>query len=319
MKDNLVICIKSSKDFGMGHLFRGINLYNYLNKKCNPILVINSDLQSMDVLNKLNIPFVEYNQSIMGWEKNIINKYNIKVWINDRLETQADHVIEIHKENCKVVSIDDLGEGSKLAELSFYSLPFSIINSSKSLKNKTGIDFLILNSEINKYVRQRLDLNKIIISFGGTDSHDLTSRIYNYLKNSSYVVEVLLGPGVSEKNIQLTNSNVIVHRNVKSLAELFSRFDLAITAGGITPIEANAQGLPCVIIATESHEIINAKFLDDIGCSHYLGFHSEIDENLLKTTVANLNIKKMSQLGIKNIGIDGTRKTGDLILKLIKN
>ena len=39
------------------------------------------------------------------------------------------------------------------------------------------------------------------------------------------------------------------------MAEEMSRHDLAVTGGGMTPFEANAAGLPCIVVANETFEI----------------------------------------------------------------
>ena len=72
--------------------------------------------------------------------------------------------------------------------------------------------------------------------------------------------------------------------------EEFSHYDLAITGGGITPFEANAAGLPCVVIANEDFEIPVGLGLEKLGGTVFAGHYSQIDAKLLSE---NLPIKKI--------------------------
>jgi len=100
-----------------------------------------------------------------------------------------------------------------------------------------------------------------------------------------------------------------------SLIEEFSKYDLAITGGGITPFEANASGLPCLIIANEIFEIPNGKLLDEYKSSKFIGYHENIDESIF-FDINNLNIKLMSKNGMKILNTQGVEKIYEEIKKL---
>ena len=99
------------------------------------------------------------------------------------------------------------------------------------------------------------------------------------------------------------------------MIEEFSKYDLAITGGGITPFEANASGLPCMIIANETFEVPNGEFLSSLDSSLYLGFHENIDESKFKD-IEKLNLENMSQNGLLKLNTKAVEKIYREILSL---
>ena len=79
------------------------------------------------------------------------------------------------------------------------------------------------------------------------------------------------------------------------MIEEFHRHDLAITGGGITPFEANASGLPCVVIANELHEIPTGLALQKLGGSVFAGHHGALQTPLF---APDLPLEQMSRDGM---------------------
>jgi len=99
------------------------------------------------------------------------------------------------------------------------------------------------------------------------------------------------------------------------MIEEFHHHDLAITGGGITPFEANASGLPCVVIANELFEIPVGKKLQKLGGSIFAGHHESLSLPLFH---ANLPLKQMSQAGMRIIGLHGTHRVIEALQELVK-
>ena len=99
------------------------------------------------------------------------------------------------------------------------------------------------------------------------------------------------------------------------MIEEYSHHDLAITGGGITPFEANASGLPCVVIANELFEIPVGIALQKLGGSLFVGHHESL---LLPLFGADLPLEEMSRDGLRNIGLQGTQRVIDELLELVK-
>ena len=89
--------------------------------------------------------------------------------------------------------------------------------------------------------------------------------------------------------------------NVRSLVETFSGYDLAITGGGVTPFEANAQGLPCMIIANEYFEIPNGKLLDALGSSKFISHYKDLTKDNFLEVYNSIDIQNMSSRGMESL------------------
>ena len=104
-------------------------------------------------------------------------------------------------------------------------------------------------------------------------------------------------------------------QEVPSLMEEFYKYDLAITGGGVTPFEANASGLPCLIVANEVFEIPNGEFLDENKSSKFIGHYKNIDETIF-TDLSSLDINSMSKNGMKILNTKAIDKIYAEIKKL---
>ena len=180
-----------------------------------------------------------------------------------------------------------------------------------------GVDYLILNSQINLFKKNRIKLENILVTLGGSDTYAVTIKVLKLLKKYNIKATIHTGPSFKHKEELQKNltTNFKIVDFVPSLIEEFSKYDLAITGGGITPFEANASGLPCMIIANETFEVPNGEFLSSLGSSLYLGFHENIDESKFKD-IEKLNLENMSQNGLLKLNTKAVEKIYREILSL---
>lgn len=301
------ICLEASHVFGMGHLFRMLNFVRYL--ECidrDFVFLINDNKKTKKILEekKYKYEVVELNDFLSDWETTLIKKYDFVYWINDRLNTRKEHLLHILKNGIKTITFDDLGDGSEYCDINVCGLFFN----RKNLNGKKilcGVKYLILNPEIDLYKRKRKNLNNIIVTLGGSDTYGVTVKILQILKkNNLYNINVTIHTGPSFEHKEELYKELVANFKVidftPSLIKEFRKYDLAITGGGITPFEANASGLPCLVVANEDFEIPNGEYLHSIGSSVFLGFHESIDFIDFKN-IKNLNLEQMSQIGLVNL------------------
>lgn len=313
------ICIESSHSKGMGHLFRMLNFSKYLKKQNKKfIFIVNDNEKSKDILRSHKIPFeiVSLEDLNSGWEAKVIKKYNVLFWINDRLDTDEKHSKNIKNQNIKLITFDDLGGGAKYSDINICGLFFNKNN----LKGKTilkGVEYLILNPEIDLYKKQRKSLKHILVTLGGSDTYGVTIKVLKLLKKYNITATIHIGASFEHHQDladELTDDYQVI-TYIPSFIKEFSKYDLAITGGGITPFEANASGLPCLIIANELFEIENGEYLHSIGSSLFLGFHENIDDSKIQG-IEKLNLEQMSQNGLLKLDIKAVNRIYKEILKL---
>ena len=295
------ICIESSHAKGMGHLFRMLNFYKYLqSKKQSFIFLINDNDKLKEILNSHQIlcEVVNLEDLNSNWEAKIIKKYNVLFWINDRLDTDEKHSENIKNQNIKLITFDDLGSGAKYSDINICGLFFNK-NNLRGEKILKGVEYLILNDEIDQYKKERKSIKNILVTLGGSDTYGVTINILKFLKKYDIKATIHIGASFKhykELEAELTDDYLTI-TYVSSLIEEFSKYDLAITGGGITPFEANTSGLPCLIIANELFEIENGEFLDSLNSSKFIGYYEKIDESIF-LNLDRLNINFMSKNGL---------------------
>lgn len=312
------ICIESSHQKGLGHLIRALNLVELLkSKKDDYLLILNNDLKSVAFLKKLGVNFevTELTDLHSNWEKAIIRKHKINIWFNDRLDTLIEHARKVKFNGIPLVCLDDRGSGAELADINFGSLPLSFGYNFKGRKVFKGLEYLILDKAIDRYKKIRKRVDRVLVALGGSDTYGVTIKVVRILKDIGIPATIITGPLFRQEAElkKIINTKFIVKKSVPSLIKEFSGYDLAITGGGITPFEANASGLPCIVVANELFEIPNGRFLNELGSSVYAGYHEEINKDIF---ARNFDIEKMSILGINQIktgGVDNIYKEINLL------
>lgn len=304
-----ILCVKSSHAMGMGHLFRMINLYGVLRQSGADAVVVllGEHPPSSEWLARAKIPFevmVEQASRMSGWEAIIALRYEAKVWVNDRLQTDAAHAARVKALGLRLVTFDDLGSGAALADIQVAALAEVRGETPQGAKLLVGQKYLILASEIGRYRRQRNECSSWVVNLGGSDTHGVTVKVAKWLDTRQQSATLILGPGFrhEEELAKTAVNNMTIKKSVPSLAAEFSLHDLAITGGGMTAFEAAAAGLPTVTVANEPWEVAHCRHLQVLGCSVFAGPHDEMDLSLLDT---QLDIARMSQAALDGVGIDG--------------
>ncbi len=304
-----ILCVKSSHAMGMGHLFRMINLHGVLRQNgADAVVVLLGDHPPSSAwLKRVSIPFevvVEQDYGLSGWEAIIALRYEAKIWVNDRLQTDAVHAARIKDLGLPLVTFDDLGSGAALADINVAALAGVRRETPSGEKVLIGLDYLILALEIAFYRRQRSQCSSLVVNLGGSDTHGVTVKVAKWLRTRQQSATLILGPGFrhDEALAKVLGECITLKRSVPSLAAEFSLYDLAITGGGMTAFEAAASGLPSVTVANEPWEVAHCRHLELLGCSVFAGPHDEMDLSLLDTP---LDIERMSQAALAGVGIDG--------------
>jgi len=312
-------CIESSHARGMGHLYRALNLADGLADIGLPsIFYLNDHDPSIEILIKRDIRHrvVNLHDSTSNWEASWIQEDCITLWVNDRLDTGLRHAERINVAGIPLVTFDDRGEGAEKADLHIAALAFDKQEPLAGEKLLRGVDYLILNPRIGDYKRVRKKLSSILVTLGGSDTYGVTIKVVRLLKDMGLTATVVTGPAFTHKAKLdgMMTEEFELKCSVSSMIEEYSRHDLAVTGGGITPFEANASGLPCVVIANELFEIPIGKALQELGSSLFIGHHDSLSSPLFDT---NLPLEQMSQVGMNRIGLQGTRRVTEAMLELV--
>jgi spore coat polysaccharide biosynthesis predicted glycosyltransferase SpsG len=294
----------------MGHLYRVLNFCESLIERNIPFRIFtNPNEVSRKILVQRNLPFelVALDAEKNDWQAELICRYGIRLWIDDRLNTDYSHAIQIKRSGIPRVTFDDRGSGAELADLNVVALAFDESEELAGAKVLRGPRFLVLNREIKEFRRLRTTMGSVVVSMGGSDTYGVTMRVLQKLKSVGLGATVITGPAFEHQTelSMILDDGFVLKRSVPSLIEEFSHHDLAITGGGITPFEANASGLPCIVIANEEFEIPVGRGLAMLGGVVFAGYHADLSERLIDF---ELPIERMSRAAMEAVDLCGAER-----------
>lgn len=118
------------------------------------------------------------------------------------------------------------------------------------------------------------EVRTILVSLGGVDAGNETSNVIRLLIGRGVAVEVVVGttnPHRDEVERLCAQAKFPFHCQVSNMAELMSRADIAIGAGGTTTWERCCLGLPTLQVAIAPNQEAPSRALAEAGLVTYAG------------------------------------------------
>lgn len=320
----IAICIESSHAKGMGHLFRGIHLARCLSRHDQGyIILVNDHPPAIRQLRQLELPFaiVPLHQISEDWETAAIAEYAIDIWINDRLDTPREHARRIKTGKVALATFDDAGSGASLSDLHIAPLAGCRQIRLEGARLLTDWRYLIMDPQLARYRHHRCKMDKLLVTLGGSDTHGVVVSVVRMLKQLGLSATIHTGPGFEHDEAlrQMVDSRFDCVSAIPSMGVLYGNHDLAITGGGITPFEAAATGLPCVLIANEDFEIPTCQSLEAEGVACFAGHHRDLTVEKLTVTVstAREHLPAMSAHCLETMPAGGAENVYDAICRYL--
>jgi UDP-2,4-diacetamido-2,4,6-trideoxy-beta-L-altropyranose hydrolase len=133
--------------------------------------------------------------------------------------------------------------------------------------------------------RRRGQLERVLISMGGTDPSNDTARALEGLQRSSCAgraVDVVIGaanPHREALEVQCGRvSDCTLHVQTTRMAELMTQADLAISGGGSTTWERCSLGLPAIAVSQSEDQVAIAGAMAQAGGHRFLGTSADVRE-----------------------------------------
>lgn len=317
-----VFCIESSHARGMGHLYRSLTLADALLRMGGEVrFFINAHEPSLQILKSRGYAHetVDLSLDAGGWEADAVRRLHASIWINDRLDTSATHVERVKATGIPVATFDDRGSGAVLSDLNVAALVFGAqeVGRLQGKRVLNGVAYLVLNPAIAGFRRQRTQVGSVLVTLGGADTYGATVKVVRLLQGKPWPVTVVLGPAFVHHDAlaEVMPRHFEVKNGVASMAEEMARHDLAITGGGMTPFEANASGLPCMVVANEHFEIPVGEALESMGGCRFVAHHESIDASVFEQP---LDIAYMSARAMAAVDLEGVQRVAVAMQELVR-
>ncbi|HJN55869.1 MAG TPA: glycosyltransferase [Candidatus Poseidoniales archaeon] len=275
-------------EHGLGHVFRGLTLADSMHSK--PLFITHSSSEmGADIIRSRHYECRSHDnlQELMD----ILIEKNVKVLINDVLDTDADEMEAIRNEcGCLLANFEDMGSGSMVADVTFNAL---YEHPSPEANQLYGWRWFCLREEFIHNPLQDSeddDCTRVLIAFGGTDPRELTIHVVNSIAEQSELVSkialtVVVGPGNPNRekinkvveNISNQFWSTEVRHEVRRMSDLMRAADMAITSNGRTVFELAACHTPMIVICQNKRETTHT-FTRKCGAAIDLGFSEEFPD-----------------------------------------
>lgn len=329
---NIVIRADASSQVGIGHIMRCLTIAEALklqaNGDFNVLFVCNYDLPKSVYENIINFGFKVQTLPIPQKEhfdfhrdvelfKSMVRGIEIDWIMIDHYGIDYRWEQEVRSVTRNIAVIDDLANRRHdcdiIVDQNYYP---NYLNRYDRLVPSSCIKLLgPANLILRREFREKLDkvvprtrLERVLVSFGGSDPTDETSKVLDMLELGYFPhlqFDIVLGQGhlnresILQRSTALSNVNCVVSTN--HISDLILKADLAIGAGGISLWERCILGLPSIVIevADNQHELIHTFEQENLIWA--LGRNHEVTSELIKGMLMNLNQVDVEEASLRVI------------------
>lgn len=137
----------------------------------------------------------------------------------------------------------------------------------------TGLGYALLRSQFRRLRPAALarravadEPRRLLISMGGTDAADITSRVIDAAAGIPVDIDVVMGAAAPHlatvtQHAETADSHICVHAGVAGIGELMVAADLAAGAAGMSAWERCCLGLPSIVLVAADNQRPGARFL----------------------------------------------------------
>jgi len=318
-KKKILFVVIGNQEFGLGHTYRSLVIANSIvNHDVYFLVPFGNDL-CYKIIKSYN--FTAYNQK----NKDIIidiKDLSPDVVVNDVLDTPSDYILALKEMGIKVINFEDLGDGSRYADLVINALYGGEVGSPNYY---CGYKYFVARDEFiyQEYKEVGEEVNNVFICYGGVDVNNYTLKtldaIYDYCVNSGMTINVVLGLGYNNCEKLRQYEEVNIYNNIRNISEFIYEADIIFTSAGRTVYEVACIGTPAIVLAQNDRELKHYLASPKFGFIN-LGLGTKISNDVLFKTFVSLcnDFLKRKMMSEKMLSID-LRSGRHRVIRMIKN
>lgn len=354
----IAIRADASSTIGAGHVMRCLTLANafakygadviFLCRASHGHLIKNINLHGFTVLkltaitNQPTGSLLQYSQQQDAQECIDLLK-NIKafdLFIVDHYELDIEWQTLLHTFYYKLLVIDDLANRHHICDFLIDQTLGRVNNAYSELiphhcQTLLGQEYMLLREEFTKQkvniLNKRLnkeDINHVLITMGGMDPHNITSKALNGLlslkdQQPDLQVSVMLTSQAPHINMIIEVSEkhdwIYLYVDSSNIAKLMATADIAIGGSGSTAWERCCLALPTLSIIDADNQKLVDQSLANINACISLGWYESITEELIATQCQILFKDRIryNELAIAAINVCDGRGTERVVDKVL--
>ena len=319
-RKKIVFNVIGNLKIGMGHIYRALSLAHEITDHEIIFVCNENDKLAVSAIASKDYKVISSSNIL----KNIL-EIQPNLVINDILNTNKNFILTLKQNNIKVVNFEDLGEGVKYADLVFNELYDIPVLDYKNIL--WGKDWYFLRDEFENANQNKFrdNVKNILITFGGTDQHNLTLKTLKNITDSNIKIKVICGGGYlyrDELDVYVKKfSNIEVIYQTGAISKKMENVDFAITSNGRTVYELAHMHIPSIVISQHKREDTHKFSILENGFINLGVVTNDIEENIKNYVDKLLNDKEYRYLLYLNTTkfnfLPNKKKVLDKILELI--
>jgi CMP-N-acetylneuraminic acid synthetase/spore coat polysaccharide biosynthesis predicted glycosyltransferase SpsG len=249
-RGTVVFRVRANARIGSGHVHHCLQLADELADQRLRFLLYDCDPFVEDLVREHGYEFLT--ETDLAADLPALAGAGSRVLVNDVLDTQETEVLLQRSLGFRVVNIEDLGPGAKVADWVVNALYPTDSDGAGNVA--CGPRYATLRGEFSNLPAKviRAEPQRILISFGGTDPGNLALRCAGLLAGKvDCEIRVVVGHGAAD--VDFPDGVTVIHR-VRSMAAEMLDADLILTSAGRTVYEAAAVGTPVAVLAQAARD-----------------------------------------------------------------
>lgn len=255
--------IKCHKSIGSGHLFRAASVASLLDDYQSVIFLENDCKYAQVIINSFFSQLDIEIKSLTDF-RNYVHKKKPELVVLDRLDNSKAFVTSLLKTS-KVISFEDLGQGSWHTNITFNEIYFKPLYQAKNIV--WGPKSFLIRETFKKYKSKKFNSKpkEAIITFGGTDPRNLSFLVASLVTQRKYDHElqnikfnIVLGPGYPFSRVPLerlsVSNRIKIFPATQDIASLMFNADFGICSNGRTVFELAHLSTPSIVIPQHARE-----------------------------------------------------------------
>lgn len=299
------IRVDGNQKIASGHVMRCIAIAQELRAQNQECIFILADNIPIEMVEKNQFPVVVLNTKWDHLEEEVekllevIKKYKINKLLIDSYYVTNTYLEQLKKQT-RIIYIDDLESEIYNADLIVnYSIYCNKSMYQQKYQNKNARlligteyaplrrEFLLARSKLNSTVRD------ILITSGASDPYHIIVGCINEILQDEELrkcnLHIIAGKFYGDidrlKELQSVHPNIIVYTNIRNMAEVMAKADIAISAGGTTLLELCCCQLVTVSFAFADNQIKGVEAYAEAGIIETVGDIRMREEQAIKQLI----------------------------------
>lgn len=313
-----------SATIGTGHFMRCLALAKAITKEGNSITFVSKNLPEAFVqkLASAGYQYEHDDSKLLPLAQNadwvVVDGYHFDASLQDAIKQTGTRLLWIDDySHCNHYSADLILNQNIYANDEYYT------ERSAHTKLLLGTRFALLRDEFIKEYNRKITnkAEKIVITMGGGDPGNVTSKVLHSLKNYARTTTVVVGganPFLNDITTECKQIGATLVIDTKDMRSLMEWADIAIAGGGTTSYELARMGLPTLTLVIAENQKAVADGMAAAGASINLGWHEDITEQEISEAVDRLcshkdKREKMSQAASSLVDGKGALRVANIM------